>query len=190
MAGVLRLARECRYEQGHTHQVTRLALVLFEQLRSLHQLGEPERFWLQCAGLLHDIGWIEGQQKHHKTALRIILESPLLTFEARRRQIIGCIARYHRRAEPKPKHEPYGLLPDQDRRTVRTLAAILRVADSLDVTHADRVRDLTCHVGPDEIVIDCATTGPLDEECRQVLKKGGLFEKVFGRKLDIQCHSV
>jgi hypothetical protein len=73
---------------------------------------------------------------------------------------------------------------------VRTLAAILRVAYSLDVTHADRVRDLTCHVGPDDIVIDCTTTGPLDQECRQVLKKGGLFEKVFRRKLSIQWHCV
>jgi len=71
LASVLRLARECRYEQAHTHQVTRLALDLFEQLRSLHQLGERERFWLKCAGLLHDIGWIEGQQRHHKTVLRL-----------------------------------------------------------------------------------------------------------------------
>jgi exopolyphosphatase/pppGpp-phosphohydrolase len=188
LAGVLRLARECKYEQGHTHQVTRLALELFDQLRPLHRLGERERFWLQCAGLLHDIGWIEGQQKHHKTALRIILNSPLEGFADRQRQIIGCIARYHRRAEPKARHEPYGSLPDQDRQVVRTLAAILRVADSLDVTHEDRVRDLKCHVGRDEVVIDCATTGPLVEELRQILKKGGLFEKVFGRKLGIQWH--
>ncbi len=188
LASVLQLARVCKYEEGHTHQVTRLALKLFEQLHSLHKMGEPGRFWLHCGSLLHDIGWIEGQKKHHKTALRIVLDSPLLPFNGRERQIIGCIARYHRRAAPKKKHEPYGLLGDRDRQVVRTLSAILRVADSLDVMHEDRVRDLACRILSDRVTIDCVADRALDEERDQAVKKGRLFEKVFDRKLDIQWH--
>ena len=188
LGSVLQLARVCKYEEGHTHQVTRLALELFDQLRPLHKMGSKERFWLQCGSLLHDIGWIEGQKGHHKTALRIILDSPLLPLDGRQRQIIGCIARYHRRASPKKKHKPYGSLGDRDRQAVRTLSAILRVADSLDVMHEDRVRGLSCRVRPEAITIDCAAHGELDEEREQALGKGRLFEKVFDRKLDIQWH--
>lgn len=186
LGGVLQLARVCHYEQGHTHQVTRLALRLFDQLRPLHKLGDQERFWLECGSLLHDIGWIEGQKGHHKTALRIILDSPLLPFNGRQRQIIGCIARYHRKAAPKKRHVPYGELAPADREVVRALAAILRVADSLDVMHEDRVHDLSVALLPDEVVLQCRAAGSLAEERTQALKKGDLFEEVFKRKLEVQ----
>jgi putative phosphoesterase len=185
---ILQLAALCKYEQGHTHQVTRLALRLFDQLKPLHELGDPERFLLHAGSLLHDIGFIEGQTAHHKTAQRIILDSPLLPFEARDRQVIACIARYHRRAEPKRKHEPYGSLSKQDRAIVKKLAAILRVADSFDIYHEDRVRNLSCQIRRRRVTIDCAATHALDEEREQALAKGRLFQKVFDRKLDIQWH--
>ncbi|TLN24103.1 HD domain-containing protein, partial [bacterium] len=73
----LRLAQMMEYEADHTHQVTRLALRLFDETVELHKLGELERFWLQCAGLLHDIGWVEGWKGHHKTSLRIIQTTQL-----------------------------------------------------------------------------------------------------------------
>lgn len=188
LASVLQLARACHYEQAHTHQVTRLALKVFDDLRDLHKLGATERFWLQAGSLLHDIGWIEGQKGHHKTAQRIILDSPLLPFNGRERQIIGCVARYHRKAVPKRKHDSYASLDAQDREVVRVLAAVLRVADSLDVMHEDRVRDLACRVGQNEIAVECAVACPLDEERKQVGRKGRLFEDVFQRKLSIQWH--
>ncbi len=80
LSTVLRLAQTCDYEANHSHQVTRLALRLFDELESLHHLGQEPRFWLECAGILHDIGWIEGWRNHHKTALRVILTTPLLPF--------------------------------------------------------------------------------------------------------------
>ncbi|MEA4906585.1 MAG: HD domain-containing protein, partial [Anaerolineaceae bacterium] len=80
MQAVLQLARNCEYEVQHSHQVTFLALRLFDELKTLHQLGDRERRWLEYAGILHDIGWIEGWKGHHKATLRIILTTPTLLF--------------------------------------------------------------------------------------------------------------
>jgi exopolyphosphatase/pppGpp-phosphohydrolase len=186
LACVLKLAESCQYESGHTHQVTRLALRLFDELKSLHDLGASERFLLQCGALLHDIGWIEGQKGHHKTALKYILESPLLTFDRRDRRIIGSIARYHRKALPKKSHDPYAELSTEDRRIVSILAAILRVADGLDRTHENVVGDLTCKVTKDKIILTAEVKAPADEERREARKKGDLLEKIYARKLDIR----
>ena len=188
-AAVLQLARECHYEEGHTNQVTRLALRLFDELAALHGLGPRERFWLECAGLLHDIGWIEGQEGHHKTALRIIRDSRILPLGRRERLIIGGIARYHRGALPKEKHEHFADLAPADRETVRALAAILRVADGLDRTHGDVVRDLSCQVTEKSVTLRCQVTGPAEEERQAALAKGDLFEQVFRRHSVIRCMS-
>ncbi len=61
--------------------MTDLALAIFDQLQ-IFGLGPQERLWLQYGALLHDIGWIEGRQGHHKTSLRLILAEPSLPFDA------------------------------------------------------------------------------------------------------------
>lgn len=187
LAAVKKLAQSCDYEVGHARQVTHLALQLFDELQAVHGLGAEERFWLECAGLLHDIGWIEGQQGHHKTSLRIILTSPLLPFEQRERLIIGSIARYHRGALPKPKHEHWAALAPADQHVVCVLGALLRVADGLDRTHQNVVERLSCVVTSRRVCVRCIVRGAAQDEQQEALAKGDLFEQVFGRKLVVEC---
>jgi putative phosphoesterase len=187
---IVHLAETCEYEAGHTHQVTRLALRLFDELQSVHHLGAEERFWLHAAGLLHDIGWIEGQKGHHKTALRIILKTPLLPFDNRVRLIIGSIARYHRRALPKKKHAHYKALRPTERKMVQTLAAMLRVADGLDRTHQSLIEDLSCEITPEQIVVWCSARRPSEVDRQAALKKGQLLSRVFKRDLVIEWQQL
>jgi exopolyphosphatase/guanosine-5'-triphosphate,3'-diphosphate pyrophosphatase len=186
LAQVLGLAESCNYDAGHTHQVTKLALQIFDCLESLHGLGEDERFWLQCGALLHDIGWCEGQKGHHKTSLRIILDSRGLPFDKREARMVGSIARYHRKAHPKKKHKHYGALKKSDRKIVEILAAILRVADGLDRTHRDVVRNIQCTITRKKIVLKCKVNYAAEPERDAAMKKGGLFEEVFGRQLELE----
>jgi exopolyphosphatase/pppGpp-phosphohydrolase len=187
LQAVLQLARSCEYEEGHTHQVTRLALQLFDELQLVHGLGPRERYWLECGALLHDIGLIEGVQGHHKASLRIILDTPLLPFDKRERLMIGSIARYHRAALPQERHSHFAALKPGSRRIVRILAAILRVADGLDYTHQSVVNELSCVLSPKQILVRCAVKGPAEEERQRALQKGDLLEEVLERKLVIEC---
>ncbi|HYG77403.1 MAG TPA: HD domain-containing protein [Planctomycetota bacterium] len=188
---VLKLARRYGYEREHSHQVMRLALRLFDQLWPLHRLSPQERFWLQCAAVLHDIGRYK-EREHHKVALRIVLRSPLLPFDKKMRRVIGSIARYHTKAAPNKKHEHYSALSERKRLIVRQLAAILRLADALDRGHSKRVKRLWCDISKDCIVLRCVTregskTGPLRERARE---KGRLLVKVFKRKLILRTATI
>ena len=185
LEAAVRLARRCDYEQQHTHQVTRLALALFDELQPLHEYGEDERFWLQCAAVLHDIGWMEGQRRHHKTALRIILEKDDLPLSKRERLLVASVARYHRKALPSDRHEHFAALEPSDQKRVRVLAAILRVADGLDRSHQNLVGRLSCDISGGKIAVRCSVSGPAAAEVSAARKKGDLFEDVFGRKLTI-----
>ena len=61
---------------------------------------------------------------------------------------------------------------------------LLRVGDALDRCHGDHVRDLSCEVGEERVVVRCDGT-PCEQETRAALKKGDLFEEVFGRKIRV-----
>lgn len=182
----IQLAKSCGYEPEHTNQVTRLALRLFDELASLHGLGSKERFWLQNAAILHDIGWIEGPNRHHKTALRIILEDQTIPLPEDEKLIVASIARYHRAALPKKKHKHYASLDKRNRQIVKILASILRVADGLDRTHQSIVNDVSCDITPDQIIISCAVKRPSEGDRQAALDKGDLMEKVFNRTLVVE----
>ncbi len=185
-----RFARSTYYEKEHTEQVIRLALRLFDELQPLHGLGPKARFWLQCAAVLHDVGWVRGWRAHHKTSLRLILDTPLLPFSERERLIVGSIARYHRRALPQKKHKHFRALKARDQHIVAALAGILRVADALDCTHQGLVADVMAHVSDKEIIVDCAVHRLAEAERQDASKKGRLLEETFGRRLVLKWHLI
>jgi len=186
----LKLAESQNYAAGHARQVTRLAVDLFDQLKSLHGLGKKERLWLECAGLLHDIGLASGVKQHHKSSLQLILESPLPPFDDREKLMIGGIARYHRKALPSQGHEHFASLAPSDQEKVGILAAILRVADALDRTHQNIVRAVSVEISAEQIVIKAAVRGPAEEETEAALRKGDLLNQVFKRNLIIKCRRI
>jgi exopolyphosphatase/guanosine-5'-triphosphate,3'-diphosphate pyrophosphatase len=177
------LSRRSGCEQPHCRQVERLSLRLFDELAGLHGLGAQPRLYLQLAAVLHDIGVPKSPRAHHKTALRMILADRTVPLDERQRAIVASVARYHRKAPPAERHTHYAGLSPDDRETVRRLAAVLRVGDGLDRTHTETVRDLTCDVSADAVVIRCEVTGDPAGEFRAAGRKGDLFEQVFARKL-------
>lgn len=171
---------------NHCRHVTSIALALFDRLRELHGLGEEARFHFQIASMLHDIGWMRGRKEHHKAAMEFILGLDKVIPEERERVIIASIARYHRKADPDDSHSYFERLSPEDRETVRKLSAILRVADGLDWTRSSVVRQVECIIGDDTVTILCTTSGDAEAERARAFEKGALFEKTFGKKLDIQ----
>lgn len=177
------LAEVCQYEASHSQQVTRLALRLFDELQPIHRLGLTERAWLECAGLLHDVGWLEGQKSHHKISLRIILETELLPFSNKERLVIGSIARYHRRALPSIEHDHFAALTDEERAVVVPLAGCLRLADGMDFSHQSRVIDLTCKINDSRILIRGVLTQSSPEDAFAAIKKSDLLELALNRRI-------
>ncbi len=190
LESVMRLVKICRDEEDHSRQVERVALRLFDIMQPLHGLGEFERSWLQSASLLHDIGWVEGGQGHHKASMRLIQESPILAFDRRERQIIGSIARYHRGSLPKSSHAHFETLSEPDRVVVRKLASLLRLADGMDASHGSVVREIKGRLEPRKVLLECRVSSPALWERVSTDRKKDLFEETYGRELKITWKQV
>jgi len=132
---VLDFARRHAWDGPHCEMVVKLALELFDQTSDLHGLGPAERELLEFAALLHDVGYAISQSEHHKHSLYLIKNADLEGFTERELLLLGNVARYHRKALPAGHHADYAALSDGDRRLVRRLGALLRLADGLDPDH-------------------------------------------------------
>jgi exopolyphosphatase/guanosine-5'-triphosphate,3'-diphosphate pyrophosphatase len=178
-------AHSCDDDVPHSSQVSRLSLYLFDELHELHGLGNEARFFLELAGLLHDVGYCESAKSHHKHSLRLIREADGLPFSERERLLIGSIARYHRKALPKKSHDHYMSLDRKDRRTVRYCGAIIRIADSCDISHSSSVQEIEAEIA--ETGINLVLVMEMEDPWikQQIDKKKNMFEKVFKKKLSV-----
>ena len=154
LAAVTDFAGRYAWDEPHCRLVADLALSLFDQTRDRHGLGAPERELLYFAGLLHDVGAAVGQSAHHKHSLYIIGNAEIEGFTRRELRLMANIARYHRKALPADHHADYMALSAEDRRLVRRLGALLRIADGLDLDHFQVVEAVAVTAADGELGLD------------------------------------
>jgi len=183
---VFDVARRYNWHERHSTQVAKLTLRLFDELRGLHDLNDPERELIEYAALLHDIGWHISPNSHHKHSMYLIQNSGLHEYMSEQEvQVVACIARYHRKSPPSLSHGKYSAMTRVDRRIVDIGAALLRIADGLDRSHQSVVRDLKCRVGAKVVSATLSLRADAELEIWGATRKTELFEKNLGRKLEL-----
>jgi exopolyphosphatase / guanosine-5'-triphosphate,3'-diphosphate pyrophosphatase len=185
-AACIALGRRYSFEEEHSLQDARLAVLLFDLTIDLHHQDDEYRDLLYCAGLLHDIGYVEGYWGHHKTAYKLIMQSDLPGLTEREKRIVANVARYHRGARPDHAHEGFAALAQDDQEIVIVLGAILRLADGLDRTHTDAVRDLDVWREGDRLMVLVGCPLGCESEILAAEKKGRFLGEVFGVQVEVR----
>jgi exopolyphosphatase/guanosine-5'-triphosphate,3'-diphosphate pyrophosphatase len=143
---VMNLAKRCNYDGPHTNKVLSFANKIFNSLKEKFDLTEKDRDVLEAATILHDIGHSISQAQHHRHSYYLIKNSELLGFNNDEIEMIANVARYHRKSHPKVKHVDYNKLSASNKRKVKMLAGILRIADGLDRGHNNVIKDININI--------------------------------------------
>lgn len=167
-------------DKAHAQHVSILAEKLFDALQPHHHLDARARVMLTLASLLHEVGMFIGMSGYHKHSMYVIQNSELFGLSQLDLQIVALVARYHRRSAPRPTHSGYSSLSRQDRVVVSKLASILRVADALDRSYSQRIRDFTCAIQKDRLIITVPGVDDLSLEQIALKETAQLFEETYG----------
>jgi exopolyphosphatase / guanosine-5'-triphosphate,3'-diphosphate pyrophosphatase len=178
---VVELGERCGYWSEHAQQVARLALSIFDQTRSVHGFSDREREWLEFGSLLHDIGVHISYERHHRHSYYLIKNGDLRGFDPQETEVIALIARYHRQATPKKSHEGYGDLPGSLRKTVRTLGAMVRLAEGLDRSHAQAIGGLDLFPRGDDYLARLRANGDAELELWAAHRHVAPLEELLGK---------
>jgi exopolyphosphatase/guanosine-5'-triphosphate,3'-diphosphate pyrophosphatase len=147
---VLKIAQKYRVNLDSGERIAQFALSLFDQTQGiLHQWGLNARELLWAAAILHNAGVYISHDAHHKHSYYLIRHGELLGFNETDLEIMANIARYHRKSAPKKKHENYQSLTNkEDRKLVKQLSAMLRLAAALDRRQIGAIASLDCEYNP------------------------------------------
>jgi len=131
---VRHLARNYGVDPERADRVAAQALALYDQTRGwLHHDEGKGRLLLWAAAQLHDCGKYVNVGAYHKHTWYLIRHGELLGYSELEHLMVAAIARYHRRGLPKKRHESWQMIEGrEERRTVTSLALLLRLAAALD----------------------------------------------------------
>ncbi len=188
---IIRSAREiCKKylaDEAHSIHVSELAISIFEELKQEHHMGRWNEVLLRVAAILHDIGTFVSPRNHHKHSMYLIQNSNIFGLNRRDQLIVSLVARYHRRSPPKSTHSEYRAMDRERRIDIVKLAAILRVADALDRSLSQRVRNISFAREPGRFVITVPGVDDLTLEQMALQSKGSMFEDVYGMSVVLRA---
>ncbi len=186
-AAIERFAAACSSEVAYGRHVAQLAGRIFSQLVPLFNLSPADQTLLETAARLQDVGYLINYEKHHKHSYHLILNSGLPGFQPGELELIANIARYHRGARPKEKHDNFRQLSAESQRRVCRLAAILRLAGGFDRTHTGQVHDIIVKpIGAERLEMAAVAADNPDVDLWSARRRAKMFEKVFKTSLVIR----
>lgn len=170
--------------QNHAKEVARLSLMLFDEANlKIKEMSNRKREYLQEAALLHDIGYFKKTSNHNKNSQQMIIEYGLDGFDKKEKEIISCIARYHKGVLPdKKNHDIYCNLDKKERKIVKRLGGILKLADGLDSNHRNLVKEIQLNLIEEDNITEIIII-PKDyydlPDLANAIRKRDLFEIGF-----------
>ncbi|MFK7824223.1 MAG: Ppx/GppA phosphatase family protein [Oligoflexales bacterium] len=150
---ILALGKKYEINQDYAKQVSKLALEIFDQLGKIRPSYTKEasgvqisdRGILKAAAWLHECGKSISYSKYHKHSLYLIANSRLMGFSQKERQMIGLVARFHRKGKANLKHYDCRELSGKNCKRINFLASILRIAAAANRTRQGHITSIELH---------------------------------------------
>ena len=174
------LARKYHADMNHAGDVEEKAVILFDALKKTHGMKEKEKQLLQLAAKLHDIGKFMNLNKHYIHSYNAIKASEILGLSEEDLEIVANVARYHSSHVPQQSHPNYWNMRTRDRVVTAKLVAIIRIADALDRSHRQKIKQLRVQLKGQEMILrgESEIDTLLEEWTFDV--KSEFFQEVFG----------
>jgi exopolyphosphatase/guanosine-5'-triphosphate,3'-diphosphate pyrophosphatase len=172
-----RFAARMHSDAAHCEQVRRLAAQLFDQLAPVHGLPPGQRVSLELGALLHDVGRVVNARAHHKHGEYLVRNADIPGLGTHQQTMVACLARYHGKATPEPHHRQYRSLAPGERRRMRQLVALLKIAVALDTGDTQAVRRIEIKVQKKDVRVRVFAPPETFLDFRQLRRKARLLEK-------------
>ncbi|MCT4593450.1 MAG: HD domain-containing protein [Anaeromicrobium sp.] len=174
------LGKKYDYDKKHACAVEKYGLKIFDSLKRIHGLRTHERLIMQLACIVHDIGKYIKYNGHYIYSYNIIKATGIIGISERDLEIVASIAKYHSTLVLSDKDQDLKGLDTKTKIIIGKLSAIVRLADALDRSHKQKIKDIKVKIDKKDIIIYIYTNEDTLLEEWALEKKSYLFKDVFG----------
>ncbi|MCX7780557.1 MAG: exopolyphosphatase [Negativicutes bacterium] len=172
----------------HAEHVAELAAGLFDDLADIHNLGPRDKTLLNVAAMLHDIGITINYYDHARHSAYLVENARLFGLTHREQIFAAVIAGWHNGPSAKyARNKIYSeFLGEADWLAARKLALLLALAESLDSTQMQIVKQAKATVRDGKLILCLYTAGNAAIEIQDALQYKKWCRKELGLELTVQ----
>lgn len=179
------LGQRFNMDEKHADTTVRFAMRLFEKLRPIHTLGRREKFILEAASILCDVGYYIGSRKHNKHSYYLVQSIEIPGLEREFVKTVSYLVLMHNGDVESWFENKYTYFPLEKQLLIKKLVSLLRIADAMDASHMNLISDFEVDILQGKVVIraKCRKTPFLEKMAFE--EKGRIFMDTFGIPIEL-----
>ena len=189
------MAIRYRCKTPHAELVEIYALKIFDTMKRYHGMGGRERLLLQIAAIVHACGKFISVKNANECSYNIIMSTEIIGLSHLEREIIANVLRYNLRdfdynhiqveSHLENINGSYGNSKDV-KILIAKLTAILRLADSMDRSHKQTMKDGKLEIKDGRLVVRTSYPGDMTLDTISFEEKSAFFEEIFGIRPELK----
>lgn len=175
-----RMTEKYESSEEHIQNVEMLAMKLFDGMKKISGLTMRHRLLLRLGAMLHDCGKYVSMAQSIKASYELIRLTEIIGLSETEKEMVALIVLYNSYGEiPDYEKEHLGI-PKEDYVAVIKMAAMLRLCNSMDRSHKQKIENIRITIKDQELKITADTIYDLTLEQGTVKARAHMFEEIFG----------
>ena len=174
------IAENYHCDRAHTDAVREIACTIFDRIKHLHGMGNSQRLVLELAAILHESGHYVAVKEHLGASFDIIRHTDIYGITKQDTLLAAYVARYNEYSVPDFRSVEYIAMPEADRTIIAKLVAIFRLANSLDKSRRQKIKDVTVKLKDDQMLVSAKSNENIFLEKWAFEQSSTYFKEVFG----------
>lgn len=167
--------------QPHLKALCGFATLIFDAMKKYHGMNSKDRLMMEVICILHDCGKYISINNSAESSYRIIMSNEILGLTHKEREIIATVVSRNRMMAEAYEDVSDKFTKEEYVKAVKLLA-ILKVANALDRSHKQKLKDVSMSVKKNELIISVHSSSSFALERGMFSEKAAFFESVFAIK--------
>ncbi len=173
----------------HSECIRKYACKIFDRMKGAHGLDRRKRLLLELAAILHETGYYVTAKQHRLSSFDLIKDTDIYGMTDEEMLITACVARYNEFDVPDFDSPGLRDLSVENRLIVSKLVAIFRLANALDKSHRQKLKDIKVRVEDNRLLITAKSDANLHLEKWAFGQCAPFFQEVFGYHPELSIKS-
>ena len=164
-----------------------LAISIFDGMNEIHGMNERHRLLLRLATILHDCGKFINMTNVGDCSYGIIMNTEIIGLSHTEREMLAYVVKFnHDTFEYYDELASHTRFDENSYMIIAKLTAILRIANALDKSQKQKVKELGVSIRDDRMMLLLKTEEDLLFEEERFRKRAEFFKEIFGLKPQIK----
>lgn len=182
-------ARSFHCDEEHSQLIGGYACALFDKLKKIHGLDTSKRLILELAAALHSCGSYVSLRQHNRCTYDIIRGMDLFGLSSDEVLEVAMVAGSISDGLSQESAPELDALAQPERIVVSKLSAIFRLANAMDKSHLEKLKNIKISLDEDRLLIRAETSSNTLLERWSFEESARFFKEVFGLSPELAIKS-